>query len=320
MNFQRWINYRRPDWQRLEAILNNPQTPDDLRQLGGLYRQVSADLAKAQLHQLGPDLLGYLQGLTLQAHNQVYQPPVVHWPTAVMNYWRELPSQVRVLWPYLLASVGLFGSGMVVGAILYLSDASFIETMLPPQAVAGVREKGKLWTSGSTLALAPLESSALMTNNISVALTAFAGGMLAGLGTTFILFFNGVLLGAAGVFVAEYRLSYPFWAFISAHGVPELTAVWLAGAAGLMLGRALLVPGPYTRRDRLGIEARRAVPLLGLVVVLLIWAGLVEAFISPNDAIPAVFKFGLGLAELSLLVLFGLQGGLPSPPGSNPDG
>lgn len=308
MNFQRWLNQRRPDWQRLEGILSRgqPLPPEDLRVLGGLYRQVSADLAKAQYHQLGQDLLGYLQGLTLQAHNQVYQPPV-----ATGGFGRALqalPGQVRAVGPIFTLSLGIFLGGMLVGAILYGFDASFIETLLPPSAVAGVREKGQLWMSGSTLALAPLDSSLLMTNNISVALGTFAGGMLAGAGTVFILFFNGVLLGAAAIFVADYGLSFPFWAFVSAHGVPELTAIFLAGTAGLLLGRAILDPWPYTRWDRLVMEGRRAVPILIVVVGLLVWAGLLEGFISPNDGIPAAIKFAIGLVELGLMGGFLLLG------------
>ncbi|WP_218082906.1 stage II sporulation protein M [Anthocerotibacter panamensis] len=306
MNVQRWINRRRPDWQRLEAILQTEQgvlSGEDLQALGGLYRQVSADLAKAQMRRMGSDLTGYLQGLTLKAHNLIYQPPVFSWPTAARTFLKQLPSQIRTLWPYIATSTAIFLGGMVVGGILYLSDATFIQTMLSAEAIEGVEKKRQLWVT-STTAVAPLSSSSLMTNNISVAFTAFAGGMLFGLGTVYILFFNGVLLGAVSLFVAENGLSFPFWAFVSAHGVPELSAVFIAGAAGLMLAEALIRPWPYRRADRLTLQSRRAVPLLILVVALLVVAGIIEGFISPNDGIQPLVKYGIGLGEMALLGIF----------------
>jgi len=310
MNVQRWINNRRPDWQRFETLL---QTIDqqqlrglpvaDLQALGAMYRQVSADLAKAQMQQMGADLVNYLQGLALRGYNQVYQPPVVSWGQQTVDYLRHLPRALRKAWPYLATSLGIFGVGMLVGGILYLQDSSFIETLLPPSAIAGVTQKHQLWT-GSLTALAPLSSSRIIANNISVAFSALAGGMLLGLGTVYVLFTNGVLMGGIALFIADHGLSYPFWAFVSAHGVPELSAIFLSGAAGLMLGRALLLPWPYRRKERLVLEGRETSPLLVLVVVLLLWAGILEGFISPNDQVSPLLKYGLGAVELTVIALF----------------
>ncbi len=315
MNIQRWIKYRQPDWQRLEASLKTieqgglatlPQA--ELQTLGGLYRQVSADLAKAQMHQMGADLTNYLQSLTLRAHNQVYQPPVVRAPDLGLAWLKTLPDHVRALGVYIALSCGIFLLGSLTGAILYLLDDNVIQAFLPPDAITNVTDNKQLWT-GSLVSVAPLSSSWIMANNITVAFTAFAGGIVFGLGTLYILFSNGVMLGAIGLFIAEYGMSYPFWGFVLPHGVPELSAIFLAGAAGLMLGKATLAPWPYLRGDALKIQARRAVPLLVTVFMLLIFAGLIEGFISPSELFPEAFKYLWGLIELILLTAYVIWGG-----------
>ncbi len=318
MNVARWLTYRRPDWQRLEQILQQIDqqhltslSPEDLRVLGGLYRQVSADLAKAQMQQMGNEVTGYLQNLTLKAYAQVYQTPVMAWTEVISGYLQTLPRQLRNLGRYIILSLGIFGVGVLAGGLLYLNDSRFIETLLSAEAIRGVREKHQLWT-GSLAAFAPLGSSLIIGNNLSVAVATFAGGIFGGLGTLYLLFSNGVSLGAIGLFIADYHLSFPFWAFVSAHSVPELSAIFLAGAAGLMIGKALILPLPYRRQTSLVLMSRRVVPLLVTAAGLLVIAGLIEGFFSPNDTIAPWIKYSVGLSEISLLLAYGWLGGRKS--------
>jgi uncharacterized membrane protein SpoIIM required for sporulation len=140
----------------------------------------------------------------------------------------------------------------------------------------------------------PLFSSGIIANNVQVTFVAFAGGIVVGLGTTLILLLNGVMLGGvAGLFQAE-GLSVYLWSFVLPHGILELTAICIAGGAGLLLGSAFLVPGRRTRRDALVDRGRDAVMLLGGTVVMLILAGLIEGFISPS-ALPSAVKLAFGV-------------------------
>jgi uncharacterized membrane protein SpoIIM required for sporulation len=140
----------------------------------------------------------------------------------------------------------------------------------------------------------PLFSSGIIANNVQVTFFAFAGGIVVGLGTTLILLLNGVMLGGvAGLFQAE-GLSVYLWSFVLPHGILELTAICIAGGAGLLLGSAFLVPGRRTRRDALVHRGRDAVMLLGGTVVMLILAGLIEGFISPS-ALPSAVKLAFGV-------------------------
>jgi uncharacterized membrane protein SpoIIM required for sporulation len=160
-------------------------------------------------------------------------------------------------------------------------------------------EAGRMWTH-SIVSVKPLASSAIMTNNISVSLAAFAGGIVAGLGTVYMMLFNGLLLGVIAVACQRSRLSVSLWSFVVPHGVLELPAIFIAGGAGLMLGTALLAPGSLPRREALTEAAAVAVRLVLGVIPLLIVAGTIEGFVSPSDAPPAT-KFVIGAAGFVIL-------------------
>jgi uncharacterized membrane protein SpoIIM required for sporulation len=157
----------------------------------------------------------------------------------------------------------------------------------------------------------PLASTSIQANNITVTFFAFAGGILAGIGTLWALVQNGLLLGM----VLSLCLRYRFWEvpiFVSAHGVIELTAIFIAGGAGLLIGKALLMPGDLRRIDALVENGRLAIKLiLGCIPMLLI-AGLIEGFISPAH-IPAAFKFSISAMSALLMTMYFLKRGPVKP-------
>ena len=150
-------------------------------------------------------------------------------------------------------------------------------------------------------------TSTIMVNNIYVSVLAFGFGLTLGLGTLFVLAQNGMMLGAlAAVFTARGQ-GVLFWSLILPHGVWELTAIFLAGAAGLQIGLALLRPGQMSRRDALLGAGRQAVSLMGLVCVLLVLAAVVEGFFTPSD-LPSWAKLlfsGIAFVLLSVYLFFG---------------
>jgi uncharacterized membrane protein SpoIIM required for sporulation len=168
-------------------------------------------------------------------------------------------------------------------------------------------EGGKVWFD-SILAVKPQASSRIMTNNISVTFLAFAFGMTFGLGTVYIMAFNGLLLGALAGLCHIHGLDAAFWSFVLPHGVIELTAIFIGGGAGFLLSTALLIPGDLTRKNALILRGRQAVPLTLGCVPLLIVAGVVEGFFSPVP-LPVELKFlvaGILLALLLAYLLFPL--------------
>ena len=128
-----------------------------------------------------------------------------------------------------------------------------------------------------------------MTHNVSVTFLMVAAGITFGFGTVYLLVLNGLLLGAVAALCSKHDLALEFWSFVPPHGSLELSAVAIAGAAGLVIGHALLDPGPYRRSEFLAVRSRAAVKLALGCVPLLVLAGLIEAFFSPSPA-PAWMK------------------------------
>jgi uncharacterized membrane protein SpoIIM required for sporulation len=184
-----------------------------------------------------------------------------------------------------------------------------------PAQLRQVMAQGRTWTDMEPT-LRPAMAAFIFNNNIQVAFLAFAGGVLAGLGTAYVLVNNGLLLGAVFGAAQSYGVAPLLWGFISPHGYLELTCVVVAGAAGLMLGGAVLRPGLRRRRDALTDAARRAVELVMGAAPVLVIAGLIEGFVSPSD-LPIAVKLGVGpLAGAilyALLLSVGRQRPTPRP-------
>ena len=146
-------------------------------------------------------------------------------------------------------------------------------------------------------------------NNIGIAFQTFASGLIFGLGSLFFLLYNGLVIGAIAGHLTRIGYSETFWSFVIGHGVIELSVICIAGGSGLMLGWAILHPGWLSRRDALARASGRAVRLVIGCVPLLVLAGLIEGFISPNEAIPWPVKWAVGLFSGVLLFSYLLFSG-----------
>lgn len=310
MDLQRWIARQEPKWQHLETLLQQAErqglrslSAAELQHLSSLYRMVTADLARARTQQLGPVITDQLQTLALRGYSQVYQGRRrPEWRAIAEFFAWGFPALVRATWLYTATAIAIFGLGWLMGWWYTWRDPEFIPLVIPPQIIELVGQ-GKLWM-GSIVGVEPLASSAIMTNNISVTFTALAGGILGGLGTLFILWYNGLHIGAIATLVSQHNLGYPFWAFVLPHGSLELPAIFLAGGAGLLLGRGLVFPGPYRRLDALKLSGAQAVQLIFGVVPMLVIAGIIEGFFSPNPLVPDSLKYLAGTALFGLLLLY----------------
>jgi uncharacterized membrane protein SpoIIM required for sporulation len=167
-----------------------------------------------------------------------------------------------------------------------------IDVLMGPDAVRSLEQDAERYHAGKNWMPSgerPFVSSFIMTNNIKVSFFAFAGGILVGLFTLFLLVENGLMLGVAALAVVRHGTALGFWGFVAPHGVIELPAIFIASGAGLMLGYALVNPGEYSRRTALAMAGRDAVLLIFGVVAMLIVAGIIEAFFSPT-LLPAPLK------------------------------
>jgi uncharacterized membrane protein SpoIIM required for sporulation len=151
-------------------------------------------------------------------------------------------------------------------------------------------------------------STMIITNNIKVAIIAFAGAVTLGAITIYIITFNGLMLGGLGALYANAGFGYDFWATVAPHGVIELTAIQIAGAAGLLIAAGVVFPGRLRRRDAIAANAKRAGTLILGVASMLVVAGTIEGFISPQRWLPEV-RIAIGtLTAILLLLYFGFGG------------
>jgi uncharacterized membrane protein SpoIIM required for sporulation len=182
------------------------------------------------------------------------------------------------------------------------------QEILPPEFVsravqAAEREAHGIGYAQTAERELPVLAAAIFSNNVWVAFQAFAGGMLAGAWTVWELVFNGLILGLGlGLFVNYHAGGY-LLTFVAGHGVLELTAIIIAGGAGLRIARAIIAPGDLARRDALVKEGRVAALMIGAVVSLLALAGTIEGLLSASDA-PAGLKYAVSATTAALLVLY----------------
>lgn len=301
MNIQRWIARREPDWQRLHTLLDQVDkqglkslNAQQIKQLASLYRSVSADLARIKTHPTSQTLTHDLQILTTRSYNQIYQGSRhQEWRSIVTFYQSGLPRVIRQTIGYTALATAIFLLSGLVAWWFAWRDPSFMALLVPEELITLVRDRGELWM-GRILGNQPIASSSIMVNNLAVCFRAVAGGITAGGFTVYVLALNGLLIGAIAALVGQNNLAIPFWAFVFPHGSLELPAIFLSGGAGLLLGRALLFPGCYRRPDALRYYGGQAVQLVYGVIPLLVIAGVIEGFFSPNPAIPDGIKYVVG--------------------------
>jgi uncharacterized membrane protein SpoIIM required for sporulation len=303
-----WLKKRHPYWSELEALLTRVKdhglhslSRSEMRELGLLYRQTATDLSAVRGDASSVQQSRYLNQLLGRVHNAIYAGQKKTVRGVWRFYRREYPRIFRRFLPYTAVATAIFVAGAIAGVSFSLANPDYMRDFLGPAMMSTI-ERREMWTH-SIVSVKPQASSFIMTNNLSVSFMAFASGILAGLGTLYMMFFNGIMLGVIGTACAIYGMSVKLWSFVSPHGVLELPAIFIAGGAGLRLARALLFPGVLSRRDSLAVGGTEAVRLLVGVIPMLIVAGTIEAYFSPS-ATPAPFKFGAAAALFTLLIAY----------------
>jgi len=311
MNIQRWIARQEPNWKRLDELLRQVEKKgikalrsSEIKELASLYRSVAADLARARTQQTSHIIIQNLQSLTTRSYNQIYQGSRRQEWQAILEFYRwGFPAVVRQTFGCIALAIALFLFGGLVAWWYAWQDPTFLSLVVPDYLIKKVQEDRQLWM-GSIVGIEPLASSNIMTNNISVSLAAVAGGITAGLYTTFLLVYNGLGIGAVATLVGQNNLAYPFWAFVFPHGALELPAIFFAGGAGFLIARAMVFPGKYKRGDALKLYGERAAQLVLGIVPMLVIAGIIEGFFSPSPIVPSPLKYLAGISLFTLLVVY----------------
>ncbi len=307
MDYNRFVRLRSPIWDELERGLAKLQTDErtlrhgDLETLAFRYRQILHDHAHARDRFAGTGAAQRLQHLAIVGTRALqcdFGP--ARWSLRRF-FSTTFPRAFRRHIPHMGVTTALFASAFLIGLTFSWLQEGVGTALLGPEAVAGLR-RGHLWTEALTSAVPPaLSSSAIATNNLSVAITGWAGGALAGLGALYVVIFNGFMLGAVLAATSHYGLTGELLEFVAAHGPLEISLILITAGGGLALGLALVAPGDRPRWEATAEAARHALTLLLGCLPWFVVLGAVEGFISPAPAVPLIMKVALGLA---LEVLF----------------
>jgi len=281
---------------------------DELPDFAARYREVAADLARARTYGADARVRLRLERLVAAGHNLLYRDDRKTWH----RMWRfvavECPAAVVSAWRIVLIAFLAFTLPALGGYAALRERPALAEEVLPAVMLERAEEGKREVAAGRGYAQAQAESRAgiasyIMTNNMRVAFACFAGGVVLGVGSLVSLAFNGLLLGAISAHFQNVGLLAYLWTFVAGHGVLELFAIWCAGAAGFLLGLAIVRPGPYSRRDALVLNARIAMRLVGTSIVLLLVAGTIEGFLSTSGAATWI-KVAVSVASAVLLALY----------------
>lgn len=290
MELVEFIDQKRPKWEALERLLDRAET-DGLRHLGldeaqalsRLYRSASSDLLYVRSHAGAAEISGYLNDLVARAYALTYPGKRLRWSDVGRFLTHGFPAVITREWRIFVAAFLVFWAGFGYGWVGMVFDPDAAPYLVPDQhlkldPVKRAAEAAE--ADGASSGEQAQFASFLFTHNIQVAFLAFALGLTAGIGTAIMLFSNGVLLGSlAWVYASKGMLGW-FWAWILPHGIPEITAIVIAGAGGFVLARALIAPRGLSRRASLRNEALTALQLLMGTLALFVLAGLIEGSIS----------------------------------------
>ncbi len=284
----------------------------ELPDFAARYREVAADLARARTYGASQPLRARLERLVAAGHNALYRDDRKSGQWLWTFLLEECPAGIVAARQTVLIAFLTFAIPAAAGFLLLRERPALAEELLPAvmleRAEVGLeRQQAGRGYYEADVEARPLMASTIMTNNIGVAFNCFASGIFAGVGSLVLLGYNGLAIGAVSSHFANLGLFGYLWTFIIGHGVLELFAIWVAGAAGFLLGKALLAPGDLPRGEALVLAGRLAARMIGAVIVLLVLAGLIEGFVSASE-MPLGYRLAVSMASLVFLGLYLMNG------------
>lgn len=308
MNQQEFVERYEAQWEEFGRVLEAMQKsrrkhrpdPEDLRDFPLRYRQLCQQLALARDRDYAAYLIDRLNKLVLSGHQYLYESRAGVWSNmvdaAVYRFPRQVRRDAKLLW---LAVVLMFGPTIGVGLAVF-DQPDFVYSILEPGMIDRFEEMYD--PDAERFGVEDERASDddflmfgfYIRNNIGVGFRTFAGGLLFGVGAAVLLIFNGVFFGAIAGHLAVQGPAHPFWSFVIGHGSFELTAIVLAGMAGLKLGFSLIAPGRMSRSRALREAARESMEIVYGMIVMLVIAAFIEAFWSSTTSIPYTTKYIVG--------------------------
>jgi len=312
---ERFLAKKRETWEafrtvavRMERSGVGALAAGEVPAFAARYREVAADLARARTYGVDQRVIEYLERVVSAGHNALYRTRGKRGTPLARYLLRDFPAAVVQSWAYVLVAFGVFIVPAALGYVMIRERPGLADEIVSPVMVGRAEQAAERQAEGRGYAQAegderPVIAAAIISNNIQVSFGVFVGGLTCGLLTGWLLFANGMMLAPRPGVLKNYGALGYLTTFVAAHGVLELTAIFISAGAGFRLAKAIIAPGDRTRKDALVMEGRVAVLMVGAVVTLLAIAGAIEGLLSTSDA-PAVWKYGVSAATAVFLLLY----------------
>ena len=292
-------------WKNTEKMIEQAEdlTPD---QLAGTYIELTADLAFAQTHFPRSRITIYLNNLSSALHRILYRNKREKWSRLITFWTKEVPLTMYDARKELLISFLIFAASVLVGVVSTLNDSNFLRLILGDYYVDMTLNniaKGEPMAVYNGNPELPMFLYITL-NNIQVSFFCFVMGMFTSFGTGYLLFKNGIMLGAFQTFFFQQGLLKESFLAVWLHGTLEISAIIIAGAAGVALGNGWLFPGTYSRLESLRTSAKRGLKIVVGTVPVFILAGFIEGFLTRHTHLPDLLRLSVILLSLSFVLYY----------------
>jgi len=310
MKQQDFENRHQTDWHSLSDLNSEakPTHADKSADMPRLYRKVCHGLALTKQRQYSHYLVNRLNQIAMDSHQHLYRYNSFHHFQILRFILFTFPQTLRRNATYVWIATTLF---LLPGLLMWLLCSTNEELIYSVMPIDQVKQFESMYEPGADSFGEERDSESdivmfgfYIKNNIGISFRTFAGGILFGIGTIFFLVYNGIHIGAAAGHMTQVGYVDTFFPFVVGHGSFELTAIVFSGAAGLMLGNALLNPGQYSRLDALRTAGKEAIIIVYGAAAMLLVAAFIEAFWSSSSSVSIEIKYTVGAALWALVLVY----------------
>ena len=314
---KRFREERQEVWKEMEGLLRRIEsysvrnlTDEEMIKLSQLYRSTLSSLSVARATSLDQSVVTYLESLSTRAYYVIYGSQQ-RLRDRIFNFFsRDWPLAVQGAWKDLIASSFVFALGVFIGFILVSNNPDWFYSLMG-EGMAGGRNpaaseeflRSTIYGYDSNDGGLGAFAAYLFSNNSRVSILAFALGFAFALPTVALLLYNGLSIGAFIAVFTNKNLGFEIGGWLSIHGTTELFAIALAGAGGMLIGRAVAFPGEMSRMESMRAKSEQAAIILGGVVVMMFIAGILEGFgrqLIQNDWL----RYGIGGSMLTFWLVY----------------
>ena len=292
-------------WKEVEAFLSSKENvnPD---KLADLFIQLTDDLSYSRTFYPGSKTTQYLNSLTAKVHQSIYKSKKER-KERFIRFWKfEAPLLFYKHRMEIMISFSIFFLAMLIGVVSSAGDSGFVRLIMGDSYVNMTLEN---IDKGDPMAVYKQMNGVDMFlgitfNNIRVSFFAFMMGLLVSFGTAWVLLSNGIMLGAFQYFFHIHDLLFESILVIWIHGTLEISAIVIAGAAGLVLGNSILFPGTYSRRQSFMIGSKEGLKIIVSLIPIFITAGFLESFVTRHTGMPVYLSLAIILGSLAFVVWY----------------